>query len=92
MTEFTDEQIVEAIGAAIGEHEFEVVVSLTKLLALQNPDKAQHCLNLMKLGLELSRRNDVADSRPRMGAQANQDPRSGVTGHRDAERGLGGRE
>lgn len=36
--------------------------------------------------------DDVADSRPRTGAQANQDPRSGVTGHRDAERGLGGRE
>lgn len=38
--EFTDEQIGEAIADAIKEHRFEMVASLLKLLALQNPQQA----------------------------------------------------
>lgn len=41
MSEFTSDQIMQGISAAIREHDFEAVVSLIKLLALQDPEQAE---------------------------------------------------
>jgi hypothetical protein len=41
MSEFTDDQILTAIGDALRESNIAVVPGLIRLLALQNPDAAQ---------------------------------------------------
>lgn len=53
---YTDEQILEAINQAIRDRELDVIPSLLKVLALQAPEKAQAAMDLMKAGLDISRR------------------------------------
>jgi len=48
VAEFTSEQIIQGIAAAIREHDFKVVPGLIKLLALQDPVQAQDLLESMK--------------------------------------------
>lgn len=53
--EFTPDQIVDGITHAIREREFDVVPSLIKLLAVQDPRRAQAVLNSIEVGIELGR-------------------------------------
>lgn len=50
MSEFTDEQITDAIAAAIRDHEFHAIEGLIRLLALQSPSKAQEVYDLLTTG------------------------------------------
>jgi len=52
MGEFTSEQIMQGIAAAIREQNFKVVPGLIKLLALQDPQQAQVLLESMKLVMD----------------------------------------
>jgi hypothetical protein len=47
--EFTADQITESIANAIRDREFEVVVGLIRLLALQDPDRAQLILDTVEV-------------------------------------------
>ena len=49
MSEFTDDQICNAIADCIKARDFETVVSLMKVLALQAPAKADALLGYIKL-------------------------------------------
>ncbi|GAB3156415.1 hypothetical protein GCM10027258_62820 [Amycolatopsis stemonae] len=57
--EFTSDQIVESIGTALAEREFKIVLSLLKLLAAQEPRRAQEVLDVIEAGLALGRGEDV---------------------------------
>lgn len=47
--EFTSDQITETIAIAIRDREFEVVPGLIRLLALQDPGRAQLILDTVDL-------------------------------------------
>lgn len=46
--EFTSDQITETIAGAIRDREFEVVPGLIRLLAVQDPDRAQEVLDTIE--------------------------------------------
>jgi len=48
--EFTSDQITETIATAIRERDFEVVPGLVRLLALQDPNRAQEVLDTIQAG------------------------------------------
>lgn len=58
-SEFTDEQIINAIPHALSEGKMETVASLIQLLALQAPDKAAEILEGIQLGFTL---RDIRDA------------------------------
>lgn len=41
MSEFTDDQILDAIAAAVGAQDMPAAAGLIRMLAVQAPDKAQ---------------------------------------------------
>jgi hypothetical protein len=47
--QFTPDQIVDGITQAIREHQFGIVESLLKLLAVQDPGRAQDILDTIDL-------------------------------------------
>lgn len=47
--EFTSDQITETIATAIRDREFEVVPGLIRLLAVQDPGRAQEVLDTFDL-------------------------------------------
>lgn len=55
MPEFTDEQIVEGIRAALRAADVEAVGGLLTLLALQNPRRAEEVRKLMLAGIKIAR-------------------------------------
>jgi hypothetical protein len=56
--EFTPDQIVEGIEQAIHDGEVAVVPSLIKLLAVQDPRRAQQVLDTIEAGIAISRAGD----------------------------------
>lgn len=46
--EFTPDQIEDAIARAVKDHEFDVIPSLVRLLAVQSPDRAQRVLDALQ--------------------------------------------
>lgn len=57
--EFTPDQIVDAIVHALHEHDVKAVPGLIKLLALQDPRRAQDVLDTIKAGLAIARGDEV---------------------------------
>ena len=55
MPEFTSAQILDGINHAIKARDFEVIPSLLRLLAVQDPHAAQAVLDTVSLGEALSR-------------------------------------
>jgi hypothetical protein len=47
--EFSDAQIIAAIGAAVRAHDMKAVAGLMRLLALQNPREAQLLADAIEL-------------------------------------------
>ncbi|HKS46743.1 MAG TPA: hypothetical protein VJT49_16850 [Amycolatopsis sp.] len=45
--EFTPDQIEAGIASALDKHKFDVIPSLIKLLALQDPERAQKALDAL---------------------------------------------
>lgn len=60
--EFTPDQIVDGISSAIRERKFAVVESLLKMLAVQDPGRAQDILDTIDLAniIASSRRTDAS--------------------------------
>lgn len=54
--EWTAEQIEDAVGRAIANHDFEAVVPLVKLLATKDPHRAELVLETIQLGIAIGRR------------------------------------
>lgn len=48
-TGYDDEQLLEAIAAAIRVHDFDAVAALTRRLAVQNPQAAQDVLDIVAM-------------------------------------------
>ncbi|MFD5089378.1 hypothetical protein ACFWMR_02165 [Amycolatopsis thailandensis] len=57
--EFTADQIVDGIHCALADGEVAVVPGLLKLLAVQDPGRAEHLLNTIEAGLALARNPDA---------------------------------
>jgi hypothetical protein len=53
--EFTSDEITETIANAIREHDFEVVPGLIRLLAVQDPGRAQLILDTVELARILAK-------------------------------------
>jgi hypothetical protein len=52
--EFSDEQIESAIGEALAEQNVNVIPGLIAVLALQNPERAEHIRQTILLGLNVA--------------------------------------
>lgn len=53
--EFTSDQIVQGIESALHDHEVTVVPGLIRLLAVQDPARAEAVLDTINLGIAISR-------------------------------------
>lgn len=53
--EFTPDQIVQGIESALHDHEVAVVPGLIRLLAVQDPARAEALLDTIELGIAISR-------------------------------------
>ena len=60
ITALTADQIMEAIAAAIKDHNFKAVTSLIRLLAVKDPHAAELAYESIKAGLAI-RRGDGGD-------------------------------
>jgi hypothetical protein len=49
MAEFSDAQVIGAIGAAVREGDMQAVVGLLHVLAVQNPREAQLLLDMIEV-------------------------------------------
>jgi hypothetical protein len=54
--EFTSQQILDGIAQAISERNFDAAISLTRLLAVQDPDAAQSVVDVVTLAASGSSR------------------------------------
>lgn len=54
MSEFTDEQVEQAVHVALKEHDVKVIPGLLHILAAQNPQRAQEILDEITLGLDVA--------------------------------------
>jgi hypothetical protein len=52
--EFTPDQIVEGIETALADHQVTVIPGLIKLLAVQDPRRAQQVLDTIETGLTIA--------------------------------------
>jgi hypothetical protein len=48
LDKYSDLQIVDAIGTAVREREFDVIPGLVKLLAIKNPSLAEWMLDVLR--------------------------------------------
>jgi hypothetical protein len=51
--DFTADEIADAVAKAIHDHEFTVIPGLIRLLALNDPQRAQDILDTIELGLAI---------------------------------------
>lgn len=59
MSEYTPEQLTEAIASAIRDRDFPVIPYLVTLLAVKDPEAAQQVLDAIEAGIELGRTRDA---------------------------------
>ena len=54
-SEYTDDQIAEAIPQAVADHDFRAVIGLICLLAKRDPVRARHILTVLNLSIDVAR-------------------------------------